>query len=168
MPQNLEIKIKLNSHDEIISKLKNLNAEFITTLNQKDVYYNLENSLLKLRIQNHNTELISYNRAENGSTRWSNYEVLEIKGENAENFLEKIFKVEAVVEKKRDLWMFKDTRIHLDEVKGLGTFLELETLVLNGQEDAEKRFNFLVKELNLDFENQIRTSYRNLISENIL
>ena len=53
-------------------------------------------------------------------------------------------KVEAVVEKKRLLYMYDNTRIHLDEVKGLGKFLELETLVLSGLKDAKNRFNKII------------------------
>ena len=42
--------------------------------------------------------------------------------------------------KERKLFWFNNTRIHLDEVKELGNFLELETLLLDGKADAEKRF----------------------------
>lgn len=72
---------------------------------------------------------------------------------------------ETVVEKHRQLYLYDNTRIHLDEVKGLGSFLELETLVINGKEDAEKRFKEIIKLLGLKTENEIRKSYRDLMLE---
>ena len=63
------------------------------------------------------------------------------------------------------LFLFNNTRIHLDNVKGLGKFLELETLVVNGKPDAEKRFKEIVYFLKLDQSKQIRKSYRDLIIE---
>jgi predicted adenylyl cyclase CyaB len=41
-----------------------------------------------------------------------------------------------VVRKRRHLYLHRRTRIHLDEVEGLGTFVELETVV-EEQPDAE-------------------------------
>jgi adenylate cyclase class IV len=59
--------------------------------------------------------------------------------------------------------MYDNTRIHLDTVQGLGTFMEFETLVINGMEDAKERFSFLVKKFDIDTTKQIKCSYRDLI-----
>ena len=79
--------------------------------------------------------------------------------------MSKLFEVDEVVEKKRKLFWFNNTRIHLDEVKELGRFLELETLVIEGKADAEKRFDEIVRLLNLVLSKQIKKSYKNLIAE---
>lgn len=163
MPVNLEIKVKTDSHKEIKNILKNIGAEFQGILKQKDIYYKNKSGLLKLRILQDRFELIRYNRDETGNTRWSNYYVLDINGKKVPEFLESLFPVETIVEKKRELWLFDNTRIHLDTVKGLGTFLELETLVIKGRKDAEKRFDKMVDVLRLDFKGQIRSSYRTLV-----
>ncbi len=141
MPSNLEIKVPLKNFDEVLKRIKENNCEFKGELNQKDVYYKVKDKLLKLRIENGNCSLIKYLRDEKAKDRFSNYEVLNISNPNAEDFFNDIFESYAVVEKKRLLYMHDNTRIHLDEVKNLGKFLELETLVLNGEEDAIKRFN---------------------------
>lgn len=162
MPLNLELKIRLKSHSNIESILKKNNAEFKGVLKQKDIYYKTANGLLKLRVEGKSNTLIKYLRDEKGK-RWSNYELLELKGKNPEIYLESILKIEAVVVKKRKLYLYDNTRVHLDEVKGLGKFLELETLLVAGKSDATKRFNQIKNMLGIERAEQIRASYRNLI-----
>ena len=170
MPTNLELKVKLKSFDKTKEILKNINAEFIHVLIQKDVYYKISGGLLKLRLENtkdsllpDKQSLIKYNRDEKGADRFSNYDVLNFSSGKTEEFFNSIFKVEAVVQKTRQLYLFDNTRIHLDEVKGLGKFLELETLVIKGKADAKKRFDFIKKSLMLNNLDEIKKSYRDLI-----
>ena len=165
MPQNLEVKIKLKSFNDIKKRLNKIGAEFIATLNQKDIYYKYSGGLLKLRIENGDESLIRYKRNENSQNRWSNYSLLKFKDGNAEKFFKQIFEIEIVVEKKRLLYMYNNTRIHLDKIEHLGNFLELETLVLNGQADAKKRFKEIAALLKLDMKNQIKKSNRDLMLE---
>ena len=162
MPLNLELKIKVTSHKQIESALKKNGAEFKGILKQKDVYYKTKSGLLKLRIEGKSFTLIKYLRDEKGK-RWSNYELLDLRGKNPEKYLESILNIEAVVEKKRKLYLYDNTRVHLDEVKGLGNFLELETLLMAGKSDATRRFNFVKHVLGIENHKQIRASYRNLI-----
>lgn len=163
MPVNLELKIKINSHQKMENLLLNTKAVFKGILNQKDVYYKYNNGLLKLRIEDGNFHLIKYLRDEKGK-RWSNYEILKLEGKNVEKYLSGIFTIEAVVVKKRKLYVYNDTRIHLDEVKTLGKFLELETIVTKRKAHAEKEFSLVCKMLNLDKTKQIKSSYRNLLT----
>lgn len=162
MPLNLELKIKVNSHKQIESALKKNGAEFKGILKQKDVYYKTKTGLLKLRIEGKSFTLIKYLRDEKGK-RWSNYELLDLRGKYPEKYLESILNIEAVVEKKRKLYLYDNTRVHLDEVKGLGNFLELETLLVAGKSDATRRFDFVKQMLGIENHEQIRASYRNLI-----
>ncbi len=164
MPVNLELKLKVTSHRTTETLLKQINAEYKGILIQKDIYYHVKNGLLKLRIENGSYCLIKYLRDEKGE-RWSNYELLFLKGENPEKYLSDIFRVDSVVAKKRKLYLYKGTRIHLDEVKGLGNFLELETIVTKNKSDAQKKFNEIVRLLKLDLAKQVRTSYKNLLKK---
>jgi len=164
MATNLELKIKLNSFGEIIENIKNNKILHIKTLLQKDTYYKIHDGLLKLRKQNDNFELIKYKRNEKNGERWSNYFVLNVSGENAENYFDDLFEIETVVEKTRELYIYENTRIHLDEVKSLGKFLELETVVDKlSKEESIKEFNEVVKILHLNISDQIRKSYRDLL-----
>ncbi|MBZ0199157.1 MAG: class IV adenylate cyclase [Ignavibacteriaceae bacterium] len=160
MPFNLEIKVPVKSLSSIKKKLNKIDAEYAGTLNQTDIYYKIKKGLLKLRIENGKSQLIQYFRDEKSKDRWSDYRILELSSDNAEEFLAGLFSAEVTVKKERKLYWYKNTRIHLDKVKGLGTFLELETKLTSGKKDARDRFNFLIKHLQLDVNNQIRKSYR--------
>ncbi|MFZ1289098.1 MAG: class IV adenylate cyclase [Melioribacteraceae bacterium] len=166
MTLNLEIKIKLESFNEILVRISRIHIIEKNTISQKDIYYKVKNGLLKLRSYNNNYELIKYNRNEQNGERWSEYSVLKLSGESVENYFNDLFDLEIIVEKVREIFIYKNTRIHLDEVKNLGKFLELETVVKNiSQDEAKLEFEKVVKLLNLDVKNQIRKSYRDLILE---
>lgn len=164
MPVNLEIKVPVDSISLLENKLQVLGAEYAGILNQTDIYYRTEKGLLKLRIENGSSQLIHYFRDEVNKDRWSDYKILEING-SGEEFLSGLFETEVTVKKKRKLYWYNNTRVHLDEVENLGSFLELETKVINGGEDARERFAFLISRLRIDEQKQIRKSYRDLLIE---
>jgi adenylate cyclase, class 2 len=163
MPVNLELKIELKNHKDVETILKKLKAEKVNEFNQKDIYYKCKSGLLKLRIEEKGESLIKYLRDEKGKNRWSEFEVIHFSENNSEKFFKGILNTEAIVSKKRVLYMYDNTRIHLDKVKGLGYFLELETLMLKDKDDAKKRFDFIARELKLDMKKQIKKSYRDLM-----
>lgn len=163
MAKNLELKTAVKNFTLYRNILTGIGAEYIRVLNQSDIYYRTNNGLLKLRLFDDEAELIKYNRDETGKTRWSDYEILKLDAKKAEKFLGQLFKVETVVKKKRELWMFDNSRIHLDNVKHLGKFLEIETLVINGNADARQRFSSIKNMLKLGDSKQILSSYRDLM-----
>ncbi|AFH50026.1 Class 2 adenylate cyclase [Ignavibacterium album JCM 16511] len=163
MARNLEIKVKLDSHKSIIKILSANNIKLFEVLKQKDIYYKVKKGLLKLRIENGKQTLIFYNRNEKSKKRWSDYFLLDINSSDANKFLDKFLERIVEVNKIRELYWFDNTRIHLDKVDKLGYFLELETRVINGLRDAEKRFNYLVELLELKKYPELRDTYRNLL-----
>jgi len=163
MAKNLELKTEIKSLVKYRKILSEIDAKYIRQINQCDVYYKINNGLLKLRLFDNEAELIKYNRDESGKTRWSDYEILKLDAAKAKEFLEKLFVVETIVKKKRELWLYDNSRIHLDSVKHLGRFLEIETLVINTNSDARKRFDTIKSLLKLDDAKQILSSYRDLM-----
>jgi len=163
MAKNLELKIQINNPVNLIEKATKVGARFEKELNQKDIYYRSDSGLLKLRLQNGRAELIQYKRDEKNPERWSEYYVLQITDKSAESFFEKLFSIEAVVEKTRLLYIYKKTRIHLDKVRDLGDFLELESVVNQNEDESKSEFDEVVKLLSLDTSKQIKKSYRDLI-----
>lgn len=164
MAVNLELKIKTKSNDELVKRILDSDGRFIKTLIQKDTYYKFSKGLLKLRKVNEEYELIKYNRNEEKGERWSDYSLLFLKGENVEEYLHDLFQIETVVEKERKLYLYNNTRIHLDDVTKLGTFLELETVVKDiTKDEAIEEFDNVVRFLNLDISSQLKMSYRDLM-----
>jgi adenylate cyclase class 2 len=163
MPKNLEIKVKLTSHKEVKVILKQNKIPFEELLIQKDIYYKVNKGLLKLRLENDKQTLIFYDRNEKSKKRLSDYHLLEIDNTDANKYLRRFLDVQTIVNKKRELYLYNDTRIHLDYVRGLGCFLELETRVINGLTDAEKRFSFMMDLLKLRDKKEIRASYKDLL-----
>ena len=163
MPRNLEIKIKLHSLKNVKQKLKQHRIGLKEILIQKDVYYAVDKGLLKLRIENGKSSLIYYLRNEKSQKRWSDFKLVKLAEGNHEKLFYKFLTTEITVSKIRELYLYNNTRIHLDKVKGLGSFIELETIVVEGLNDAEKRFAKMIKILDLKTYNQIRASYRDLL-----
>jgi adenylate cyclase class IV len=164
MALNLELKIEVRNHESIIPLIIENGGNKEKLLNQKDIYFVFEKGLLKLRNVNGKYQLIKYNRNELEGDRWSEYSLLFLEGDNVEKYLTDLFEIETIVEKERVLFMYKNTRIHLDSVKNLGCFLELETVVNDiCQEEAVIEFAETVKFLKLDLTEQIKCSYRDLM-----
>ena len=163
MPSNIEIKIKIPSFRKYQNILKSLGLKPKALLNQKDVYYEAKKGLLKLRTENGRDSLIKYLRDEKSKERVSNYDVLKISANSAEEFFNDIFMIKAVVEKKRILYLYKNTRIHFDKIKELGNFIELESVVVKDKKSAIKEFDEVVKLLGLDIRKQLRKSNLDLI-----
>ena len=163
MALNLELKARVENHEAIKHILKNIGATFEKILDQIDIYYKVEDGLLKLRIENGNYSLIKYNREEEKSDRWSNYYVVKMEGTETELLFSSLFPIETEVLKKRELYLYKNTRIHIDTVENLGKFIELETVVHGEREYAKELFDEMIELLNLDLSDQIRSSYRDLI-----
>lgn len=163
MPQNIELKIKVDDFTKILNILQKNGTQISDILYQRDMYFGNSNGLLKLRIFENNGELIFYQRDESTKDRVSNYHILKLDPNEAEDFFRKAFEVEVEVIKKRTLVLYKNTRIHLDEVENLGKYLELETVVQDSTEQGIDEFNSIVDLLELDLSKQIKSSYRNLL-----
>jgi predicted adenylyl cyclase CyaB len=72
-----------------------------------------------------------------------------------------------VVRKRRLLYLVGRTRIHLDEVEGLGAFLELEVVLADGEEEAEGEViaRRLLADLGVRDEDRVAKAYIDLLEE---
>jgi predicted adenylyl cyclase CyaB len=109
------------------------------TIHQRDFFFHCDNARLKLRIfAPDRGELIRYERSDAAEVRRSHY--LIARTADPEILLEILTSTlgrDGVVRKTRTLYLAGQTRIHLDQVEGLGDFLELEVVLRPGQSDAE-------------------------------
>jgi len=70
-----------------------------------------------------------------------------------------------VVRKRREVTIVENTRIHLDRVEDLGTFLELEVMVPQGGslEQAEATTHALMATLGIQAEDLVEGAYIDLL-----
>jgi len=71
-----------------------------------------------------------------------------------------------VVVKRRRLFIWENVRIHLDDVEGLGTFIELEALVgpgLNDRDEAARKVGRLRSELEISDDALVAVGYSDLL-----
>lgn len=148
MPQNLELKARISSVSEAVHAAHRLKAQTKGILQQHDIYYKVSRGRLKLRIINdRSAELIFYRRPNKKGNRYSDYFVLPVSNARLTNELcTAAFGQKVVVGKKRRLFLYKNSRIHIDEVRGLGTFVEFEVLVKHGIRQAQKLLEVLSTE----------------------
>ena len=164
--KNLEFKANCDSLDVLRERLVDLQAEHRRTMQQLDTYFNIPQGRLKLReINTHEAELIYYERSDLAESRYSNYQICDIPEPMAfKQIATMAMGIKGVIEKRRELWMFGDTRIHLDEVKDLGQFVELETVIHNQTEAEAQTEHRLVKDaLGIKEEDLVSVSYSDLI-----
>lgn len=166
--KNIELKISINNFNKVVPLLKKIKARRINKLYQKDIYYHCKNGRLKIRIINNKKfELIFYKRPDRLDKKISNYQIFNIKPRQVnfvKSILDKKFGEQIIVEKKRELWIYDHTRIHIDKVLGLGNFLELETVIKNiNIKKAEKEFGKVINLLNLKKDKKYSKSYSDLL-----
>lgn len=134
--KNLELKAKCGCLDSVRRQLIDLNAKFSETVKQNDTYFNVPKGRLKLReINGSEAYLVYYERLNSAASCYSTYQLWNVT--NQAGFMEiltTVLGVKVIVEKQRELWVFGDTRIHLDRVMKLGEFVELETVIRNQTE----------------------------------
>lgn len=86
-------------------------------------------------------QLIAYARADQQGSRESRYRLVEVKqAEELIAALSETLGLKAMVAKRRRLFFWQGVRLHLDEVEGLGSFLEFEAVAATGSDlSAETR-----------------------------
>lgn len=165
--KNIELKMKIDNINSINDLLKN-KSFFQDSFFQKDTYYLLGKNRLKTREEEKKIEIIYYRREDREFSKDSKYFVFECDKyffSIIKNLLQIFFGKKKIVEKERSLYLYKNTRIHLDKVKYLGDFLELETVVKDEQKYNEylKEHHEVIEKFNLNKYEKIAYSYSDLI-----
>jgi homotetrameric cytidine deaminase len=140
------------------------------TLVQRDTYFRVPEGRLKLREETPGgAVLIQYFRADRPEARESRYRVVPVdEAEATRHALADALGTLAVVDKERHLFLWEGVRIHLDTVRGLGSFVELEGVApedsdLSGEHD---RVAQLSEALGIDEARILSDSYSDLIAGN--
>ena len=139
MPSNIEIKARARNLDEIRLRAQNLSNTPVETIPQEDIFFNTPQGRLKLRILSEDRgQLIYYTRPNQEGPKRSDYHLSHTADPaNLKHILELAYGIRGIVRKTRYLYLVGQTRVHLDDVEGLGQFMELEVVMREGQSDAE-------------------------------
>lgn len=132
---NVEIKAQVRDFDELRREAQRISDTPEQVLTQEDTFFDVPFGRLKLRATSHcSGELIYYERADQADARESTYLISRTNEiQTMKAILGAALGVRGIVEKTRYLYQVGETRIHLDEVHGLGRFVELEVVLRHDQ-----------------------------------
>jgi homotetrameric cytidine deaminase len=127
---NAELKARDPDPEATLARCSALGAVDRGVLEQRDTYFLARRGRLKLRDDPNGAELIAYRRSDDVEPTESSFVRAPI-SEPALllEALDAALGTVAVVSKRRRLFLWEGVRIHLDEVEGLGRFIELEAVL---------------------------------------
>ncbi len=150
MPRNIEIKARVADPAALARAAAALATSGPELLHQDDTFFRCAHGRLKLRVFGPGdggavpAELIFDRRADQGGPKESSYVISRTDEPGTlREALAGACGLLGRVRKRRTLWLAGRTRIHLDEVEGLGHFVELEVVLAEDepatQGEAEAR-----------------------------
>jgi homotetrameric cytidine deaminase len=165
---NVELKARDPDPDATVARCVALGAEDRGTMEQRDTYFAARHGRLKLReITDDGSELIAYRRPDAHEPEESSYIRADAGDDHGlREALAIALGTTVVVSKRRRLFIWENVRIHLDDVEGLGTFLELEAVVApdgSDLDDARAKVGRLRSELAITDDSLIAAGYSDLL-----
>ena len=169
MPSNVELKAKVHNLPGLLDRARNLADGPPEIIHQKDTFFQVPIGRLKLRDFCDGTGvLIRYNRPDTTGPKVSDYAISPTADpESLEKLLVGALPVIGVVTKTRTLLLAGRTRIHIDEVEGLGWFMELEVVLGEGDQVAagEEEARRLLADLGISTDDLVEGAYLDLLAE---
>ena len=167
MSLNIEIKSVISDCESTKERLENLGIKEAYTMYQRDIFYQVPFGRLKLRSINSNQhELIIYFRHNSKKPRPSKYHRIHTNYPDLiNNVLTRIFGIRGIVEKKRLLFLQNNIRFHIDQVKNLGNYFEIEYIIGDSglEAYARERVNSLLSLLEISERQLVSESYIDLL-----
>jgi predicted adenylyl cyclase CyaB len=147
MARNIEIKARARDLASLRANIAAIATSGPVTLIQQDTFYQTAKGRLKLReFPDGAAELIYYERPDQLGPKKSTFTRTPLSDSTSMHaLLARLLGIKAVVSKQRELFMVGDARIHLDDVEGLGCFLELEVVL--GPDEAEWQGELIASDL---------------------
>lgn len=167
MPRNTEIKARVADLGALEAAVRRLATDGPYRFSQHDTFYRVPEGRFKLRrFDDGRAELLYYRRPDSRSPAASSY--LQVSIEHAVSMatlLSAALGAIGDVKKARTLYWIGQTRVHLDQVDGLGAFMELEVTLSDpeSEADGERVALGLMQELGIDGEDLVAQAYIDLI-----
>jgi predicted adenylyl cyclase CyaB len=164
--RNIELKARVRDLAAARAIAHDIATSYLGTMSQVDTYFHCSHGRLKLReIDGATAELIAYARADDVQAKPSDYRRIDVTAcPGIKEALADALGVWKVVRKRREVFLVDNVRIHLDEVDGLGTFLECEA-VLSAEHDESSgraKLDELSRRFAIQPADLIRGSYSDL------
>lgn len=140
---NNALKARLDRLEPIRAFLMEHHARLAATDYQKDIYFDVPHGKLKLRHGTIENALIHKESASaidpcSGKVGYFTLESPEVDADALVLILDKALGTKAVVEKKREIYFIDNVKFHLDEVQGLGCFVEIEAVDVDDSATPEE------------------------------
>jgi adenylate cyclase, class 2 len=128
--RNIELKARLHDLAAARDIALQIATEYVGVQLQTDTYFVCPQGRMKLReIVGQSAYLVWYDRPDDLQSKDSNYLIREVADEARIRKLKAEMGIRAIVEKRREIFLFENVRIHLDEVERLGSFIEFEAVL---------------------------------------
>jgi adenylate cyclase class 2 len=164
---NLELKARLRCISEAAERAREVATETLGEQCQTDTYFHVRSGRLKLReIEGATAQLVSYSRPDQPHSKESHYRLVPVAEPTAlKQALSDTLGVMVVVEKRREIYLHHNVRIHLDQVAALGDFLEFEAVM--GPNDtaagAQAMLDRLTRHFQIAESDLVSASYSDLL-----
>jgi len=166
--RNVEIKARVAGVGAIRARAVLLASAASEILTQTDTFFVVPQGRLKVReFSDGSGELISYSRPDQLGPKESVY--TRYPCQNAKSLSETLGRalpVRGLVVKRREVFLVGRTRVHLDEVEGLGCFVELEVVLRDGEavEHGEHEAHDLLRALEIPETDLVAAAYIDLLA----
>ncbi|HEX3977694.1 MAG TPA: cytidine deaminase [Solirubrobacteraceae bacterium] len=169
---NVELKARDPDPQQTKARCRALGAADHGLRHQRDTYFAGRKGRLKLREEEgFGAELIAYRRRD--ATEPEESAFIRVPAPDAavlHESLDAALGVTVVVVKCRELFVWEHVRIHLDDVEGLGAFIELEAMVgpgLNSPAEAAEKVARLRSELAIADDALVAAGYSDLLLDGV-
>lgn len=167
---NVEIKARCDDQEAIRRYLKKHGADFRGVDHQIDTYFNVSNGRLKLREGNIENFLVHYERSDKEGPKQSVVSLYASQpGSSLKETLTRALGILVVVDKQREIYFIENVKFHVDVVKGLGTFMEIEAVDYEGDIGLDKlneQCHKYLEDMGVKDEDLISGSYSDMLLKN--
>lgn len=164
---NIEIKARCNEPDRIRNILKKHNADFKGTDHQIDTYFDVPEGRLKLRQGTIENNLIFYKRNNQSGPKASSIDLVPSEHpKKLHTLLENALGTKVVVDKKREIYFIDNVKFHIDKVKELGNFVEIEAIDEDGsigEKTLRKQCHKFLRLFDIPDDQLIANSYSDML-----
>ncbi|MDZ7683382.1 MAG: class IV adenylate cyclase [Fodinibius sp.] len=165
---NVEIKARCSNPDYIRSVLQDHNADFKGTDHQIDTYFDVPEGRLKLRQGTIENNLIFYKRDnQSGPKASSIHSVPAEHPEKLHALLDNALGTKVVVDKEREIYFIDNVKFHIDQVKELGSFVEIEAIDEDGsigKSNLQQQCEKYIELFNISDEQLLSHSYSDMLN----